>query len=139
MTKNSTSCSKNTRNKLDRREFIQKTSTVLSGMGLVGPYPFFNFSNGSTDNLFSLGVASGDPLPDSVVLWTRLAPRPLEGGGMPDEPVEVQWELATDDSFAFILKHGTVHAVPEMGHSVHVEVFGLEPSRHYYYRFKSSD
>lgn len=139
MTKNSTSCSKNTRNKLDRREFIQKTSTVLSGVGLVGPYPFINFSRETADNLFTLGVASGDPLPDSVVLWTRLAPKPLEGGGMPPESVEVQWEMATDDTFTFILKNGTTLAVPEMAHAVHVEVFGLEPSRHYFYRFRVGD
>ena len=43
---------------------------------------------------FSLGVASGDPLPDGIVLWTRLAPQPLDGGGMPMVPVPVQWELA---------------------------------------------
>ena len=51
---------------------------------------------------FTLGVASGDPLPDGVVLWTRLAPRPLEGGGMPMVPVPVQWELARDSR----LPHG---------------------------------
>lgn len=42
---------------------------------------------------FSLGVASGEPLPDSVVLWTRLAPDPLHGGGMPPENVMVRWQV----------------------------------------------
>src|SRR5690349_3188105 len=48
---------------------------------------------------FTLGVASGDPAPDGVVLWTRLAPKPLEGGGMPMTTVEVDWEIAADDRF----------------------------------------
>ena len=48
---------------------------------------------------FSLGVASGDPLPDGIVLWTRLAPKPLEGGGMPMNIVEVGWEIARDRRF----------------------------------------
>src|SRR3954447_21821555 len=48
---------------------------------------------------FSLGVASGDPTPDGVVLWTRLAVSPLDGGGMDAIPYEVRWELATDENF----------------------------------------
>src|SRR4051812_48943958 len=48
---------------------------------------------------FPLGIASGDPWPDSVVLWTRLAPDPFEGGGMPAANVEVGWELASDRAF----------------------------------------
>ena len=51
------------------------------------------------DDPFTLGVASGDPRPDGVVLWTRLAPEPLAGGGMPMVDVEVAWEVATDDRF----------------------------------------
>src|SRR6266699_1380235 len=75
---------------------------------------------------FSLGVASGDPLPDGIVLWTRLAPKPLDGGGMPMFTVEVAWELAHDARFASIVQKGTSIARPELGHSVHVEVDGLE-------------
>ena len=78
---------------------------------------------------FTLGVASGDPLPDGVVLWTRLAPEPLEGGGMPMERVEVAWEIATDSRFRQVAQKGTAIARPEVGHSVHVEVSGLEPGR----------
>ena len=53
---------------------------------------------------FSLGVASGDPLPDGVVLWTRLAPKPLEGGGMPMANVDVDWEIARDRAFRTIVR-----------------------------------
>jgi alkaline phosphatase D len=86
-------------------------------------------------NPFTLGVASGDPLDSGVVLWTRLAPSPLLGGGMTEAPVTVRWEIATDDGFRRIVQRGDVVARAAMGHAVHVEVNGLEPSRHYWYRF----
>jgi len=85
---------------------------------------------------FSLGVASGDPWPTSVVLWTRLAPEPLHGGGMPMAPVEVQWQVATDRHMRRIVRRGTEIARPELGHSVHAEVDGLLPGREYWYRFR---
>src|SRR6185295_13602311 len=88
---------------------------------------------------FSLGVASGDPLPDGIVLWTRLAPKPLEGGGMPMNIVDVDWEIARDARFQNIVQRGTAPARPELGHSVHVEVSGLEPAREYWYRFRAGD
>lgn len=88
------------------------------------------------ENPFTLGVASGDPDDTSVVLWTRLAPRPLDpDGGMPPESVEVVWEIAEDESFARILRTGKATASRLLGHSVHVEADGLAPDRWYWYRF----
>jgi len=84
---------------------------------------------------FALGVASGDPWPDGVVLWTRLAPEPLAGGGMPAANIEVGWEIAREAAFRTIVQKGVSLARPELGHSVHVEVNGLEPGREYWYRF----
>jgi alkaline phosphatase D len=92
------------------------------------------------DNPFTLGVASGDPLPRSVVLWTRLAPDPfaVDGrGGMPDQPVRVEYEVALDDQFGSVVRRDSVVATPELGHSVHPEVGGLDPDREYFYRFRS--
>lgn len=87
---------------------------------------------------FSLGVASGDPTPDGVVLWTRLAPRPLQnGGGMPPEPVEVAWQIAEDEAMGRVVRRGTTVASPAWAHSVHVEVEGLQPDRWYWYQFKA--
>jgi alkaline phosphatase D len=88
---------------------------------------------------FSLGVASGYPTAESVVLWTRLAPAPLEpGGGIPpDAIVPVDWELATDDRMRNVVQKGTDYATAEWAHSVHVEPTGLEPAREYWYRFTS--
>lgn len=85
---------------------------------------------------FTLGIASGDPSPEGVVLWTRLAPRPLEKrGGMSDQPVSVSWEVATDRSFTDVVQRGTTLAKVVLAHSVHVEVEGLSPDRWYFYRF----
>ncbi|GAX45802.1 phosphodiesterase/alkaline phosphatase D [Tolypothrix sp. NIES-4075] len=89
-----------------------------------------------SDYPFKLGVASGDPLPRSVVLWTRLAPDPLNGGGMPEQNVFVQWLIAANESMSKVVRSGTAIAVPERGHSVHVDVQGLQPGRDYWYQFK---
>ena len=88
---------------------------------------------------FSLGVASGYPTVDGVALWTRLAPRPLEGGGMDPQPVAARWEVAEDEAFRRIVRSGTATAAPEHAHSVHVEVDGLAPARVYHYRFHCGD
>jgi alkaline phosphatase D len=91
-----------------------------------------------TDYPFTMGVASGDPVPDGMVLWTRLAPQPLEGGGMPMTPVDVGWEIAHDPGFRQIVRQGKTIAWPELAHSVHVEVGGLQPGREYWYRFHTA-
>lgn len=91
---------------------------------------------------FTLGIASGDPLPNSVVLWTRLAIDPLapDGtGGMPHRKVAVRWEVAEDERFRRIVRRGTAVASPELGHSVHPEVWGLRPARTYWFRFRAGD
>ncbi|MGI5152520.1 alkaline phosphatase D family protein [Plantactinospora sp. CA-294935] len=87
---------------------------------------------------FTLGVASGEPRHDSVVLWTRLAPDPLDAvdGGMPAEPVRVRWEVARDPGFRHLVRTGEVTALPESAHSVHVVVPHLSPDRWYWYRFR---
>ncbi|WP_424814572.1 alkaline phosphatase D family protein [Roseococcus sp. YIM B11640] len=88
---------------------------------------------------FTLGVASGDPWPDGVVLWTRLATDPLaEGGGMGGTTVDVAWEVAEDERMARVIQRGTAQARPELGHSVHVELTGLAPGRTYFYRFRTA-
>jgi alkaline phosphatase D len=89
---------------------------------------------------FTLGVASGDPEPDGVVLWTRLAVNPLaeDGmGGMPNAAFDVEWEVARDDRFRHRVARGEVQTAAEIGYSVHIEVGGLRPGHEYYYRFKT--
>jgi alkaline phosphatase D len=119
-----------------RRDFL-KSSATLVGASLLSPIAGWARSDAMAfaDDPFQLGIASGDPWADSVVLWTRLAPDPLNGGGMPARNVPVKWEVATDERMQTVIARGTATAKPEAGHSVHVEVKGLQPARWYWYRF----
>ncbi|WP_020574536.1 alkaline phosphatase D family protein [Actinopolymorpha alba] len=88
---------------------------------------------------FTLGVASGDPSPDGFVIWTRLATNPLaeDGlGGMPSTSAQVNWQVAKDERFDEVVRAGSVTAVPDSAHSIHVELAGLAPGREYWYRFR---
>jgi alkaline phosphatase D len=90
------------------------------------------------EGIFALGVASGDPLPGSVMLWTRLAADPLApDGGAPTGEVEVAYDVATDDTFSELVASGIAVARPELGHALHVDVQGLDPDTWYVYRFRA--
>jgi alkaline phosphatase D len=87
---------------------------------------------------FALGISSGFPTHQSVVLHTRLATDPLapDGrGGIPPEDFPLRWELARDDRFRRIVRSGETPALAAFAHSARVEVAGLEPARDYFYRF----
>jgi alkaline phosphatase D len=84
---------------------------------------------------FTLGVGSGDPLPTSVVLWTRLAPDPLADNQPLADIVQIDWAVATDATMSAVVASGSVAASALLGHSVHAVVDGLTPGRRYYYRF----
>ncbi len=122
--------------RLDRRRFLQTAGLLLvaPAISLSGcARPRF------TSDPFTLGVASGAPLPDGIVLWTRLAPDPLAGGGLDPQPIPVHWEVAADDAFRDIVRRGVANADPRYAHSVHVEVNALRPDRWYWYRFMVGD
>uniref|UniRef100_UPI000D3C76B4 alkaline phosphatase D family protein n=1 Tax=unclassified Variovorax TaxID=663243 RepID=UPI000D3C76B4 len=114
----------------------------LLGAGLAAAslgHPFLRLhAQPASRELFTLGVASGVPRPDGFVLWTRLAPDPLQGGGMGEAPVAVRWEVADDEGFKRIVAQGSAVAAAELAHSVHVEVQGLSPGRPYWYRFTAN-
>lgn len=119
------------------------SALTLSGLAAAAagfsPAPAWADATAPADP-FTLGVASGDPQPRGIVLWTRLAPEPLalDGcGGMPDRKVPVVWEVAEDERFRTRVRQGMRMAVPELAHSVHIEVDGLRPGREYFYRFRA--
>jgi alkaline phosphatase D len=120
-----------------------RRTLVGSGVGLGAAAALRPFATRAADlkfasNPFTLGVASGYPEPNALVLWTRLAPEPfVPGGGIPPTAVVVDWEIAGDEAFKRIARHGTAYATPEWAHSVHVEAGGLDPARDYWYRFTS--
>jgi alkaline phosphatase D len=129
---------------IDRRTFLGGLAGVgvaiggggrlLGGLGRRG---------GGTSALpadpFQLGVASGDPLPDSVVLWTRLAVDPMSPEPMPPVQVPVRWEVAADERFAKVVRSGRRTTGPDLGHSVHADVHGLDAGHDYFYRFRTGD
>jgi alkaline phosphatase D len=88
---------------------------------------------------FSLGVASGSPLPDSVVLWTRILHDPLNAAATPQVAFKVRWEMAEDENFRRIAAQGSAAAMPALAHSLHIDVKGLKPGRWYWYRFMLDD
>ena len=118
--------------RFDRRSFLIAATAALAAPRLWARPAFAAYP-------FSLGIASGAPLPDGIVLWTRLAPDPLNGGGLPPAAIEVRWEVARDAGFRDIVRHGRALAAPQYAHSVHVEVEGLAPARWYWYRFMAGD
>ena len=136
---------------LSRRELLDRASRRAAALALGS---LFGAARGQGDAIaarrnaavpsgaypYTLGVASGMPRPDSVVLWTRLAPSPhVAGGGMPEASIEVTWELAEDERFARGRRSGRVRALREHAHSVHVEVGPLASATGYFYRFITGD
>ena len=87
-------------------------------------------------NPFILGVASGSPSDQSIVLWTRLVDEGAFGTNLPNEPIEVKWELALDRDFSKIMKSGVSLAVPALAYSVHAEVNQLPANQWFFYRFQ---
>ena len=117
---------------MNRRTFLHHTRDA-AGFLLLGGLPVRagDVRPRFRADPFTAGVASGDPTSGGIVLWTRLAP----AGDPPGGRIAVDWEVAHDEAFRRVARRGSVLAVPELGHSVHAEVDGLEPARTYWYRF----
>src|SRR5215475_4900563 len=94
---------------LSRRRFLTVAGTA-AGAVVASQLPFARARSAPvrfTGYPFTLGVASGDPTPNGVVLWTRLAPAPLSPtGGVPDKAIPVEWEIATDENFSNVVQRG---------------------------------
>lgn len=121
-----------------RRTFLKGGAAVLVTAAVAGVAARPAFAQPPATYPFTLGVASGDPTPDGVTLWTRLAPEPLTpDGGMPPADVLVNWQVATEENFADPVRAGSVRASATGAHSVHVDVSGLAPDRVYFYRFRA--
>lgn len=107
---------------------------VAAVMGVLGPGSFS--APATTNESFAHGVASGDPLPDAVVLWTRVTPVPsaLPGSGQ-GAPVTVGWEVAQDEGFARIVASGEISTDSRRDHTIKVDATGLDPATSYFYRF----
>jgi alkaline phosphatase D len=114
---------------VSRRTFLgTATATAAAtgaalGSGVVGAA-----TDSSTSELFQHGVASGDPLGDRVILWTRVT-------RSDNSPFPVRWVIASDPDLRKIVNQGVVTALADRDHTVKVDALGLSPGRTYYYRF----
>lgn len=124
----------------DGRRLLLQTAARVAALTVLAPHlPAQARSAVNGAYPFSLGVASGAPLPDSIILWTRLLPDPLNAASMPPIAQQVRWEVAHDEAFTRIAARGSAVAAPALAHCVHVDVRGLEPDRWYWYRFMLGD
>ena len=114
---------------LPRRRLLQAGSLAFARASLGAPL-FIPQALASTADRFAAGIASGEPTPGGVVLWTRLF-----GADLGDRTIEVTWEVAEDEAFSRIAARGTEPAPAAWAHSVHAEPAGLRPDRPYWYRF----
>jgi alkaline phosphatase D len=117
---------------LSRRRFLELTAG-LSVAPIVGALPGCGDSDGAAmgpESLFEHGVASGDPLSDAVILWTRLSPA-AEGA------IVVDWEMALDESFRDRVAMGRALSDAQRDYTVKIDAAGLEPGTTYYYRFRA--
>ena len=120
---------------MKRREFIISSTLGLAAAQVSAPLVA---EARFTRNPFTLGIASGDVTQDSAVLWTRLAPEPLAAdGGLRGDAIPVRWELFQDEDLQQVVSQGVEPAVPQLAHSIHVDVQGLGPGREYWYRFSA--
>jgi len=122
----------------DRRHFLIQSTRLAALAGAAAIFPGIAAAS-PVDYPFRLGVASGSPLPTGVVLWTRILPDPLNANALPPVVLAVRWEVAEDEAFLRIAAQGVAPALPELAHSVHVDVGGLRPGRWYWYRFMLGD
>ncbi|NWH08905.1 MAG: alkaline phosphatase D family protein [Alphaproteobacteria bacterium] len=90
-------------------------------------------------NPFTLGVASGDPLADGAVIWTRLLPFPDEPERTGTDPLIVEWRVATDEGMKNVVRRGSALAEPGSSYAVHVELRGLDSARPYWYQFSVAE
>ncbi|OEY91653.1 alkaline phosphatase [Acinetobacter proteolyticus] len=123
--------------KISRRELIQKS---LFGFGALSLSAGFTGCNDSSDQetatlqvSFEHGVASGDPLQDRVILWTRLTPSESSAR------LQVTWEIALDQQFKQIIKTDKVTTTASQDFTVKVDATGLKPDQSYFYRFIFGD
>jgi len=121
---------------IERRTFLAGSAAAAAVLGPGGALAQPAAATSTSAGAFRHGIASGDPLPDAVLLWTRVTPTAdsLPGSGCGPR-VAVGWQVATDPGFRLVVAHGSTVTGPERDHTVKVDAKGLTPATAYYYRF----
>jgi alkaline phosphatase D len=119
------------RGALSRRELLRGAQAL--GVAALAPLGCGSGDESpGPEQLFQHGVASGDPLPDGVILWTRLSPAS-------DKPLDVAWEIASEATFDAVVASGAVPTSDERDFTVKVDARGLQPGQSYFYRFRARE
>jgi hypothetical protein len=126
---------------MGRRRFLNFTGAVAGAAAFCQLRPDLAHATTPLSGYpFTLGVASGDPATNGAVLWTRLAPEIYEpDGGVPHRRLPVEWRVSKHLGMRRVVRKGVTLAVPQLAHSVHVQVSGLEPGREYFFQFMYRD
>ncbi|MEU2084098.1 alkaline phosphatase D family protein [Streptomyces albus] len=131
---------------LRRRQFV-RVATAASGAATIGiprlsdvsaaqPATARRQQDAPNSKMFTHGVASGDPLHDRVIIWTRVTPTPASAPGQNSGPAtDVAWEVSEDPAFRHVVRTGTVRTHADRDHTVHIDVDGLRAATTYHYRF----
>lgn len=112
-----------------RRRFLA-AAAATAGWPLIGAA---QRTSDAPSALFRHGVASGDPLADRVILWTRVTPSAIGGAA----PIDVRWQIAEDDSLSQVVGRGTALAARERDFTVKIDAAGLRPGRPYFFAFEA--
>ncbi|MCF3144749.1 alkaline phosphatase D family protein [Streptomyces platensis] len=121
---------------ISRRTAVTAVAATAALLPFAGATTAHAQEAAGQDPFFQHGVASGDPLPDGVLLWTRVTPTPAATPGSGRGPAtKVSWQVATDKDFASVVARGSLTASAAADHTVKADVRGLRPATHYYYRF----
>lgn len=126
---------------MDRRSFLKTTAGMGAGLALSPHLPdaFYASATALDDGPFRHGVASGDPLPTKVIIWTRVTPSDAAlPGSRKGRSLEVRWELSRDPGFRKIVVEGVASSHRAHDHTIKVDVGGLRPGTEYYYRFRAA-
>ncbi|MFI8179762.1 alkaline phosphatase D family protein [Actinacidiphila glaucinigra] len=131
-----TSAPSQTSSRTPSRRSVVKAGAVVTGAALIPLTAGTSPASAAAEPAFLHGVASGDPLPDGVLLWTRVTPVPEAVPGSGLGPVaEVGWTVARDRAFTSVVATGTATATAASDHTVKVDVRGLQPATDYWFRF----
>ncbi|MGA9869902.1 MAG: alkaline phosphatase D family protein [Rhodococcus sp. (in: high G+C Gram-positive bacteria)] len=128
------------RQAVSRRGFLKGSSVAIAAAGAASALPAVAHAQGEEFAPFAHGVASGDPTPDAVILWTRVTPTPDATPGSGKGPTTtVRWRVATDRELTSLVRSGTTTTGVDNDHTVKIDVDGLSPATTYYYCFEVLD
>ncbi|WP_405562044.1 alkaline phosphatase D family protein [Streptomyces sp. NBC_01180] len=135
---------------LHRRQFV-RIVTAASGVAAMGATHVSEASavepatgpwlrDTAASEMFAHGVASGDPMHDRVIIWTRVTPTSACMPGQDSGPAtDVTWEVSEDPAFQHIVRTGTARTDADRDHTVHIDVIGLRAACTYHYRFQAGN